>query len=119
MDDPTRPEIYRDLIDRLVHQCSEGQGQIRAQRVRAGVWNASASATFLPDQYAINLLLTRMTQADRETLARMLSDAFLGGLMTTLDALHEAQIEPFEDGYEGSPSHDFIGRLTDWSWPES
>jgi hypothetical protein len=31
--------------------------------------------------------------------------------------LHEAGIQPFEDGYEGTPYHDFVGRLIDWSWP--
>ena len=34
-----------------------------------------------------------------------------------LVVLHEAQLEPFDEGYEGTPFHDFVGRLTGWQWP--
>jgi len=41
------------------------------------------------------------------------------GVFETLKTLEEFQIEPFTDGYEGSPHNDFVGRLDDWSWPEN
>ena len=48
----------------------------------------------------------------------MLEEQFVGGVHETLVVLHEADIEPFDDGYEGTPFHDFVGRLTDWPWPD-
>ena len=45
------------------------------------------------------------------------SDAFVGGVHETLAVLHEEQIAPFEDGYEGTQFHDFVGRLDNWRWP--
>lgn len=110
---------YRALIDRLVEDCRSGQGQIGARRARAGLWNANATARSLPEQHEINEFLSRLSKADREVLARMLGDAFVGGVHATLVALHEAAISPFEDGYEGTPFHDFIGRLAGWEWPRS
>jgi uncharacterized protein DUF6547 len=71
----------------------------------------------MPDQAAINELLARLAVADRDVLASMLRDAFVGGVHQTLVALHEAEIPPFDDGYEGTPFHDFVGRLDGWEWP--
>lgn len=50
----------------------------------------------------------------------MLSEQVECGVFETLKVLEEAGVEPFRDGYEGSPYHDFIGRLKlpDWKWPE-
>jgi hypothetical protein len=48
----------------------------------------------------------------------MLEEALVAGVHETLVKLHEAQVEPFEDGYEGTPYHDFIGRLGGWEWPK-
>lgn len=42
---------------------------------------------------------------------------FLGGVFETLKALEEFSIEPFVEGYEVSPYHDFIGRLGQWQLP--
>jgi YbgC/YbaW family acyl-CoA thioester hydrolase len=89
---------YRTLIDRLVRSCREGQGQITAGRARRGV-------------------LADMNEADREALAQMLYDAFCGGVHETLAVLHEERVPPFDDGYEGTPCHDFSGRLRGWPWP--
>jgi hypothetical protein len=47
----------------------------------------------------------------------MLAGAFFGGVHETLVVLHEAGIRPFDDGYEGTPYHDFVGRLDGWEWP--
>jgi hypothetical protein len=111
-------EIYRRTIDRLVHACRDGQGQIGSDRVRAGVWHKYADAARMPDQWAINELLARLSEHDRDILAEMLADEFRNGVHETLVVLHEQKIVPFEDGYEGTPFHDFIGRLNDWDWPE-
>jgi hypothetical protein len=119
MTDPTKPRLYRDFIDALVEVCHNGQGQIGARRVRAGVWNSNANAKTLPEQHRINLLLARLGREDRETLATMLAEEVETGVFETLKVLEGFGIEPFQDGYEGSPYHDFIGRLSnDWDWPE-
>ena len=114
----TKPQIYRDLIDHLVDDCHNGQGQIGPRRVRAGVWNKNATAETIPDQHEINLLLARMPAADREIVAELLAKAHEGGVFMTLVALESFEIAPFESGYEGSPYNDFVGRLSDWEWPE-
>jgi len=59
-----------------------------------------------------------MSAADREILANMLASQVVTGVFETLKALEQFQVSPFEDGYEGSPFNDFIGRLDDWEWPE-
>ena len=90
---PSRAEQdrrYRDLIDRLVDACKNGQGQIGSRRARAGVWHGSATPDQLPDQHAINVLLARMPEGDREVLAGMLAHAFSSGAFAALVALHEA-----------------------------
>lgn len=109
---------YRTLIDRLVRACREGQGQVAAGRARRGVWsrNAVTQPEEMPDQQRMNVLLAALRDADREVLAQMLYGAFCG-VHEALVVLHEAQVSPFEDGYEGSPFHDFIGRLHGWPWP--
>jgi hypothetical protein len=118
MTEPRKPQEYRDVIDGLVEVCHTGQGQIGARRARAGVWNPNASGEFLPDQHAVNVLLTRLDHQDRELLAKLLSEAFESGVFETLKALEAFEIAPFQDGYEGSPHNDFVGRLSkDWDWP--
>lgn len=114
---PAKPKVYREVIDELVAVCHEGQGQIGAKRARAGVWNQNATQEYLTDQHEINSLLSRMSVADREILAKMLSSEVERGVFETLKALEQFQVSPFEDGYEGSPYNDFIGRLDGWKWP--
>jgi hypothetical protein len=115
---PISDAVYRQLIDRVVDDCRGGQGQIAARRARAGLWNGNATATELPDQHEANLLLRRLTQAERTVLARLLEEQFVGGVHAALVALHEAAIPPFDKAYEGTPFHDFVGRLDDWEWPD-
>lgn len=110
--------LYKKFIDELVHVCKHGQGQIGADRCRNGLWNVNATADFIEDQHEINVLLKALSPDQREVLAGMLAQAFEGGAFAALTVLHEFQIPPFEDGYEGSPFNDFIGRLDDWEWPE-
>ena len=118
MNKTVKPQIYRDFVDHLVDDCHNGQGQIGARRVRAGLWNENATAQTIPDQHEINLLLARMSVADRKIVAELLAKAFEGGVFTTLVALEQFEIAPFESGYEGSPLNDFVGRLDDWEWPD-
>src|SRR4051812_42255005 len=102
-----KPSIYRELIDELVRVCKDGQGQIGAQRARKGVWNQNATPDFIPEQHEINLLLRGMSTADREIVAGMLAQEVVTGVFETLKVLEHFQIEPFKDGYEGSPFNDF------------
>ena len=118
MSSARKSQTYRDVIDELVRACQEDQGQIGANRVRAGEWNQNATADFLPDQHAINLLLKRMPAEDREIVANMLANEVVVGVFESLKALEQFGVTPFEDGYEGSPFNDFIGRLGGWEWPK-
>lgn len=118
MNEPRKSQNYRDLIDALVRVCHEGQGQIGATRVRRGQWNENATPAFIPEQHEINVSLARMPDADREIFARVLSKEVEIGVFETLKVLEQFKLPPFEDGYEGSPSDDFIGRLDGWEWPE-
>ena len=102
----------------MVRVCHDGQGQIGARNVRTGLWNENATLDYLPDQHRINALLFRLTESERESLAEMLAQAFEGGVFETLKALELFEIAPFVGGYEGSPFHDFVGRLDGWEWPE-
>jgi len=118
MSTPQKPRNYREMIDELVKMCQEGQGQIGARCVREGVWNKNARQDFIPEQHEINLLLERSSAADREVIAGMLVQSVVTGVFETLKVLEKFEIEPFKDGYEGSPYNDLVGRLDDWSWPE-
>lgn len=110
--------LYRTLIDELVEECRQGQGQIGPRKARAGTWNRNDKVLDdFPEQRRINALLSRMGQDDREVLAQILADAFQGGVFIALRVLHDHQVPPFEDGYEGTPFNDFAGRLQDWPWP--
>lgn len=114
----SKSAAYRALIDELVCMCKGGQGQIGAARARAGVWHSSATPDFLPEQHAINLLLAKLNPGDREVLALMLAQQVEVGVFETLKSLEAHDVAPFTEGYEGSPHHDFVGRLADWEWPE-
>lgn len=116
-----KPEKYRKFIDCMVEVCNEGQGQIGARRILRGEWNANAREDFLEDLYAANVLLAKLNDSERVVLARLLSAEFRAGVFETLKYLEEFEVEPFVGGYEGSPFHDFVGRVdpeVSWSWPE-
>lgn len=118
------PELYKRVIDELVHACLDGQGAIGPDRCRAGLWNANATEEVAAadpawrEQFQINEMLARMTEADREVIAGMLAHAFESGVHTTLVSLYENEVESFDDGFEGDPFHDFVGRLDGWQWPD-
>ncbi len=113
-----KPRVYREVIDEIVDACKNGQGQIGPRRVLNGVWNPNATAGFIEDQHEINLLLARLSGNDRRVIAGMLELAFSGGAFEALKAFEKFEIEPFVEGYEGSPYHDFLGRMQEWKWPE-
>jgi hypothetical protein len=70
----------------------------------------------MPGQHDVNVLLAGLSDSGREVLAEMLGEAFRGGVREALVILLAAGVPPFQDGYEGSPYHDFAGRLEGWSW---
>lgn len=123
MDETT---VYRNLIDAMVRACRSGQGQIGAERARRGVWNPHAGSINDPaladdraDQLAMNALLARLDLTERQVLARTLEQEFINGVHEALVILHEAELPPFDKAYEGTPFHDFVGRLDGWGWPSS
>ena len=109
--------LYRRVIDQLVHDTLDGQGQIAARRIEEGVWNPHAPES-LADQRAFSALLSRLSAQDRSVLANWFAQEFVSGVHQTLVALHEWQIPPFDKAYEGTPFHDYIGRLDGWNWPD-
>ena len=114
-----KPQVYRAVIDGMVHACQHGQGQNGPRRANAGIWNRNATEDSIPEQHEINLLLSRLSADDRRIIAGMLENAFSGGAFEALKVLEHFGIEPFRDGYEGSPYHDYIGRMQGWEWPAS
>jgi hypothetical protein len=112
-------QLYRALIDELVRECRQGQGQIGPDWVRSGRWYPGAGELPADAQRRISVLLAGMAQGDREILAQMLAGAFQEGVFIALRVLHDHGVPPFEDGYEGTPFNDFTGRLYDWPWPAS
>ncbi len=117
-----KPKVYRYFIDWMVEVCHNGQGAIGPTCARSGVWNRNATVEleFLADQFKMNQVLATLDHDQREVLAGMFAQAFVGGVFETLKALEQFEIEPFREGYEGSPYHDFIGRLAadQWQWPD-
>jgi len=123
-----KPKLYRDFIDCMVDVCNNGQGQISKKRILKGLWNANANIAKLradnkelQNQYKINLFLQRLTVEEREILAEICESNFRAGIFETLKYLEEFEVEPFIEGYEGSPYHDFIGRVDKndtYQWPE-
>lgn len=114
-----RPPVYRDIIDRMVERAQGQDLGVVGQRVRNGLWNRNATPEEMPEQWAMNDLLARLSSEDREVLLGMLINEYVGGMHDTLAILHDAEVPPFEDAYEGTPYHDFVGRLAGWEWPSS
>jgi hypothetical protein len=114
-----KPQVYRDVIDALVEKCANGQGQVGPMRARKGLWNQNATADSMPDQHRFNALLARLAPEDREIIAEMLAQEYVGGAFGALSVLNEFGVVPFEDGYEGAAYNDFVGRLDNWPWPEA
>ena len=111
---------YRSLIDALVEECRDGQGQVLPKWVRRGVWNRNAldDPDALPEEHRMNTVLAHLGDEDRAVVARMLELSYEGAIHDTLRILNDHEVPPFDDAYEGTPFNDFMGRLkTDWEWP--
>jgi hypothetical protein len=67
------------------------------------VWNSNAtgSADELTDQHGMNVLLGRLSDADRNVLAEMLEQSFVSGVHEALVILHGEAVPPFEEGLRG------------------
>ncbi len=112
--------LYRQMIDAMVLACAQGPGQVSAERIRVGVWNANAEevADADPSQHAMNTLLAALTPEQRDVLAGRLAEEFASGVFNALEVLHAADLTPFDEGYEGNPSDDFLARMDAWQWPQ-
>lgn len=111
--------LYRQMIDAMVVSCA-GSGQVSAERVRVGVWNANAAevADVDPHQTRMNEILGSLAPEQREALAVLFAEEYASGVFNTLQVLTAADCEPFTEGYDGDPSDDFLGRLDGWQWPQ-
>jgi len=111
--------LYRQMIDAMVLSCTQGPGQVSPTRIRQGVWNANAEevADADPTQHAMNALLAGLDPAQRDVLAVLFAEEFASGVFNALEVLHAARLVPFESGYDGTPSDDFLGRMDGWEWP--
>lgn len=111
--------LYRAVIDTLVAQCRDGQGQVSARRVVAGVWNenAEAVADAAPGQHEMNVLLAALTPEQRAALAVLFAEEFASGVYNALQVLETAGIAPFAAGAGAAASDVFLDRLDDWAWP--
>ena len=92
-------QLYRTIIDALVVQCREGEGQVSARRVLAGVWNENADAADAeaePGQHAMNVLLGSLDGNQRAVLAGLFADEFESGVYNVLRVLEAAQLPLFE-----------------------
>lgn len=112
--------LYRQIIDAMVVSCVQGQGQVSAGRIRAGMWNPNAHevADVDPNPERMNALLAQLSEEHREALAALFAEEFASGMFNALEVLHAAQCAPFEQGYDGDPGDDFLGRMDGWQWPE-
>ena len=109
--------MYRQVIDAMVVSCA-GAGQVSAERVRVGVWNANADVDTDANQVTMNELLESLPPKQRSALAALFAEEYASGVYNALQVLSAAELHPFHEGYEGDPSDDFLGRLDGWSWPE-
>ena len=57
-------------------------------------------------------------EAQRDALAVLFAEEYASGMFNALEVLHAAQCAPFDRGYDGDPSDDFLGRMDGWTWPE-
>lgn len=111
--------LYRAVIEALVVQCRDGQGQVSARRVVAGVWNENAEAVddVAPDQHEMNVLLDALTPQQRTVLAELFAEEFASGVYNTLHVLEAAHVGPFGVGEVDAAPDAFLDRLYDWERP--
>lgn len=119
MSAPRPSQHYRDIIDSLVETCQVGQGQVGAQRARAGTWNRNATPTRLPFEHKLNELFSSLPAESREAIAAALAREFEAGVFETLKVLAQHEVDELIESHEGSAHEDFVGRLGGWEWPSS
>lgn len=114
---------YRGVIDEVVRELREGSGMRDPRRILDGI----PADRLDPDRYApavvergeaLNALRASLSEQQRDLLAQMVFDAFDGGVFATLEALHAYGVEPFDEGYEGDPHSDYVGRTAGLGWPD-
>ena len=98
---------YRAIIDDLVTECLSGQGQVVRHHVQ-----------FPPHPDPAGDALADLDDSTRAAVVKAVADAFVAGVHTALVALDARQVSPFDQAYEGTAFHDFMGRLDGWDWPE-
>jgi hypothetical protein len=127
-----KPAKYRHVIDALVEMCQTGAGQISATKVLADRWpliDPNHAPMGIPEvdiafsnmaraNNEVADFVSRLSDQDRKVLARMLAGEVFSGVFETLKTLERFEVEPFLDGYEGSPFEDLVGRNEGWQWPE-
>ena len=112
--------LYRTIIDALVVQCRDGEGQVSARRIQAGVWNENAEIADVdaePEQHRMNLLLGSLSQEQRAVLAALFAEEFESGVYNALRVLEVARVHPFFDRPDGAPTDHFLDRMDDGEWP--
>lgn len=112
-------ETYREFIDGLV----DASPSLAARLVRE-----EGIASKAPAAAAANELVSRLSLADRSTLATMLEAERSGAIHDVLANLTwwldmgrvrwSAGGESMPAGLEGGLHYDFIGRLEGWDWPD-
>jgi hypothetical protein len=115
-DEATANETYRAFIDALV----EAAPSLTARKVRDG----GALAAGAP----ANDLVSRLSQADRATLAALLDAERSAAVHDVLARLTwwldtgriawSAGGAPMPAGLEGGLHQDFVGRAGGWPWPQ-
>lgn len=85
---------YRSLIDALVEECRDGQGQVLPEWVRRGVWNRNAldDPDALPEEHRMNTVLAHLGDEDRAVVARMLELSYEGAIHDTLRILNDHEV---------------------------
>lgn len=113
-------EMYKEIIDRLVNMskdCADARG------VKKGKIPGVDA-----EKMVINDILKKLDDSERDILAELIIDAYHSGIYDTLEELEwlrccksmEITVEGEKlplDKFEGMPN-DYIGRRTDWEWPE-
>ena len=67
---------------------------------------------------AHDILIAHLDEREREVLAALFVEEYSSGIFNALHVLHAARLAPFDEGYDGEPSDDFLGRMDGWDWPE-
>jgi len=116
----TGTKIYQEIIDGLVKKsksCVEAKWALKGQ--------AKGNSEYTDK---LNILLSKLTAEERETLAQFVSDAYGSGIYDTLCDLEwyidckEMKISVEDEElpiteFEGL-GNDYIGRCEGWEWPD-